>query len=124
MRPLPPVRLGPPCRRPILNATTSSLYARRYTTLTFDALFFATRDVIVSGMKDIRWIPVALVVFLVSSGKALAWAQEGHAAIAALAEDLISPHTRAKVQEFLNQLVHNDLISIASLANLCLIPLS
>src|SRR6266446_434953 len=27
----PPVRLGPPCRRPILNATTSPLYARRYT---------------------------------------------------------------------------------------------
>src|SRR6516162_9089194 len=27
-----PVRLGPPCRRPILNATTSLLYARRYTT--------------------------------------------------------------------------------------------
>src|SRR6266436_1583478 len=32
MRPLMPVRLGPPCRRPILNATTSPLYARRYTT--------------------------------------------------------------------------------------------
>ena len=31
MRPLPPVRLGPPCRRPILNATTSPLYVRRYT---------------------------------------------------------------------------------------------
>ena len=28
---LPPVRLGPPCRRPILNATTSPLYVRRYT---------------------------------------------------------------------------------------------
>jgi hypothetical protein len=28
---LTPVRLGPPCRRPILNATTSSLYARRCT---------------------------------------------------------------------------------------------
>src|SRR6267154_1774080 len=27
----PPVRLGPPCRRPILNATPSPLYARRYT---------------------------------------------------------------------------------------------
>src|ERR1700730_13700482 len=26
-----PVRLGPPCRRPILNATMSSLYERRYT---------------------------------------------------------------------------------------------
>src|SRR5271166_3357575 len=31
MRPLRPVRLGPPCRRPILNATTSPLYARRCT---------------------------------------------------------------------------------------------
>ena len=30
---LPPVRLGPPCRRPILNATTSPLYARRCTRL-------------------------------------------------------------------------------------------
>jgi hypothetical protein len=30
-RPLTPVRLGPPCRRPILNATTSPLYARRCT---------------------------------------------------------------------------------------------
>src|SRR5208282_6484674 len=29
--PLLPVRLGPPCRRPILNATPSLLYARRYT---------------------------------------------------------------------------------------------
>jgi len=28
---LPPVRLGPPCWRPMLNATTSSLYARRCT---------------------------------------------------------------------------------------------
>ncbi len=28
---LRPVRLGPPCRRPILNATTSPLYVRRYT---------------------------------------------------------------------------------------------
>src|SRR5258708_29315783 len=27
----PPVRLAPPCRRPILNATPSPLYARRYT---------------------------------------------------------------------------------------------
>src|SRR5271157_1840734 len=34
MRPLLPVRLGPPCRRPILNATTSPLYARRYTRTT------------------------------------------------------------------------------------------
>src|SRR5271166_3689319 len=31
MLPLLPVRLLAPCRRPILNATTSSLYARRYT---------------------------------------------------------------------------------------------
>src|ERR1700759_946105 len=28
---LAPVRLGPPCRRPILNATTSPLFARRCT---------------------------------------------------------------------------------------------
>src|SRR6516164_2204903 len=35
MRPLPPVRLGPPCRRPILNATTSPLYVRRCTRLPF-----------------------------------------------------------------------------------------
>jgi hypothetical protein len=76
---------------------------------------------ILVGMKDIRWIPVALAVFLVSGGKALAWGQEGHAAIAALAEDLISPHTRAKVQELLNQGGDKDLVSIASWADLVLI---
>ncbi len=32
---LTPVRLGPPCRRPILNATTSPLYVRRYTSYGF-----------------------------------------------------------------------------------------
>src|SRR5207249_8745411 len=31
MSPLPPVRLGPTCRRPILHAMVPSLYARRYT---------------------------------------------------------------------------------------------
>jgi hypothetical protein len=31
VRPLPPVRLGPPCRRPILNATKPKGFRRRYT---------------------------------------------------------------------------------------------
>jgi hypothetical protein len=72
-------------------------------------------------MKDIRWVPIALALFLTCSGKALAWGQEGHAAIAALAEDLISPNTRAKVQELLNQGGDKDLVSIASWADLVLI---
>src|SRR6516164_2658912 len=72
-------------------------------------------------MKDIRWIPIALLLFLVSSENALAWAQEGHAAIAALAENLISPKTRTKVQELLNQGGDKDLVSVASWADLVLI---
>ena len=31
MRPFPPVPLGPPCRPPILTATTSPLYVRQHT---------------------------------------------------------------------------------------------
>jgi hypothetical protein len=43
-----PVRLGPPCRRPILNATMASLYARRYTSRSKaiagnSAIFFGTK---------------------------------------------------------------------------------
>src|SRR5580692_1835193 len=47
MRPLPPVRLGPPCQRPILNATTSPLYARRYTTTT--GLLLGLRNLLCAG---------------------------------------------------------------------------
>jgi hypothetical protein len=42
LRPLTPVRLGPPCRRPILNATTPSLYARRCTR--YDRCAVKSRD--------------------------------------------------------------------------------
>jgi len=72
-------------------------------------------------MKEIRWIPIVLVVFLISTGRAFPWAQEGHAAIAALAADLISPNTRTKVQELLKQGGDKDLVSIASWADLVLV---
>jgi len=72
-------------------------------------------------MKEIRWIPIVLVVFLISTGRAFPWAQEGHAAIAALAADLISPNTRTKVQELLKQGGDQDLVSIASWADLVLV---
>jgi hypothetical protein len=45
--------------------------------------------------------------------KAFAWSQEGHAAVAAIAEHLISPDTRTKVQELLAQGGDTDLSSVA-----------
>jgi len=74
-----------------------------------------------SEMKDIRWIAIALSLFLVSSGRAFAWAQEGHAAIAALAEELISPKTRTNIQDLLATGGDKDLVSIASWADAVLI---
>ena len=72
-------------------------------------------------MKDIRWIPIALSLLLVSSGRALAWAQEGHAAVAALAEELISAKTRTKIQDLLATGGDKDLVSVASWADAVLI---
>jgi len=72
---------------------------------------------IVVGMKDIRWIPIALSFLLATGGTALAWAQEGHAAVAALAAELISPKTRTKIQDLLATGGDKDLVSVASWAD-------
>jgi S1/P1 Nuclease len=73
------------------------------------------------GMKDIRWIPIALSFLLATGGTALAWGQEGHAAIAALASELISPKTRTKIQDLLATGGDKDLVSVASWADAVLI---
>ena len=60
------------------------------------------------------WIPVGgFVICVLCCERAFAWGQEGHAAIAAIAEHLISPTTETKVQELLAKSGDKDLISIA-----------
>ena len=68
-------------------------------------------------MKELVWIPVGFAICVLCSEKALAWAQEGHAAVAAIAEHLISPTTQTKVQELLAEGGDRDLVSIASWAD-------
>jgi hypothetical protein len=70
-----------------------------------------------AGMNKVAWIPIGFAIFMVCSQKTLAWTQEGHAAVAAIAEHLISPTTQAKVQELLAQGGDKDLVSIASWAD-------
>lgn len=74
-------------------------------------------------MKELVWIPVGLAVFVFSSEKSLAWSQEGHAAVAAIAEHLISPATQTKIQELLAKGGDKDLISVASWADQVIIAL-
>lgn len=77
----------------------------------------SAHSVIVAGMNKVVWIPVGFAISILCSEKALAWAQEGHAAVAAIAEHLISQTTRIKVQELLAKGGDKDLISIASWAD-------
>ena len=72
-------------------------------------------------MKDIRWIPIAFSFLVAFGGRAFAWGQEGHAAVAALAAELISPNTRTKIQELLAKGGDKDLVSAASWADAVLI---
>ena len=72
-------------------------------------------------MKDIRWIPIALSFLLATGGTVLAWAQEGHAAVAALAAELISPKTRTKIHDLLATGGDKDLVSVACWADAVLI---
>jgi nuclease S1 len=65
-------------------------------------------------MKEVVWIPVAYTVLVLCSEKALTRTTEGHAAIAEIAEQLISPATRIKVQKLLSKDTDEDLVSIAS----------
>jgi hypothetical protein len=68
-------------------------------------------------MTKLAWIPVGFAICVLCSEKALPWAQEGHAAVAAIAENLISPATQTKVQALLAEGGDKDLISIASWAD-------
>jgi hypothetical protein len=68
-------------------------------------------------MKKLVWIPVGFAICVLCREEALAWAQEGHAAVAAIAEQLISPATQTKVQELLAEGGDKDLVSIASWAD-------
>jgi S1/P1 Nuclease len=74
-------------------------------------------------MKQFLWIPVSFAIWVFLSEKSLAWGQEGHAAIAAIAQHLISPATQTKVQELLAEGGEKDLISIASWADQVIIAL-
>jgi hypothetical protein len=77
----------------------------------------SARAVIVANMNKVVCIPVGFAISILCNEKALAWAQEGHAVVAAIAENLISPSTRIKVQELLSTGGDKDLISIASWAD-------
>jgi hypothetical protein len=68
-------------------------------------------------MMKLAWIPVGFAICALCSGKTLAWAQEGHAAVAAIAQNLVSPTTQIRVQELLAKSGDKDLISIASWAD-------
>jgi hypothetical protein len=65
-------------------------------------------------MTKLSWMVIGLVICFFGNKKVFAWAQEGHAAIAALAQNLISPATRTRVQELLAKGGDTDLVSIAS----------
>jgi S1/P1 Nuclease len=68
-------------------------------------------------MKKLVWFPVGFAICVLCSEKALAWAQEGHAAVALIAEHLISPTTQTKVQRLLAEGGDKDLVSVASWAD-------
>jgi hypothetical protein len=68
-------------------------------------------------MTKIAWIVAGFAIVVLGSEKALAWAQEGHAVVAAIAENLLSPVTQAKVQKLLAEGGDKDLISVASWAD-------
>lgn len=65
----------------------------------------------------LAWIPVGFAICVLCSERALPWGQEGHAAVAAIAENLISPATQTKVQALLAEGGDKDLVSIASWAD-------
>jgi hypothetical protein len=73
----------------------------------------SVRAVIIARVKEFVWIPVGFMICVLCSDRAFAWAQEGHAAVAAIAEHLISPTTRTKVQELLAKGGDTNLVSIA-----------
>jgi len=71
----------------------------------------------IARMMKPAWIPIGFVICIICSETALPWAQEGHAAIAAIAKGLISPATQTKVQALLATGGDRDMVSIASWAD-------
>jgi S1/P1 Nuclease len=65
----------------------------------------------------VRLLAIVLVLILGSSRLALGWGAEGHRAIAALAQELISRRTRGKAQELLSLCGERDLISASTWAD-------
>jgi hypothetical protein len=64
-----------------------------------------------------RLLGIVLVLISGSIRVALGWGAEGHRAIAALAQELISTQTREKAQELLSQCGERDLVSASTWAD-------
>jgi hypothetical protein len=92
-------------------------FVKSLTTHVVRGVAFSFHIVTIALMKEVVWIPIALAIFVLSVEKGLAWTTEGHAAVARIAEQLISPSTQAKVQELLATGADKDLVSVASWAD-------
>jgi hypothetical protein len=68
-------------------------------------------------MKHGKWIAIVLALGLLYAPDVFAWQQQGHAAIAALAEQLVSPNAKERIAKLLGQGGDKDLVSIASWAD-------
>jgi hypothetical protein len=72
-------------------------------------------------MKELVWFLTGFIICVLCGDKTLAWGREGHAAVAEIAEHLISPTTQAKVQELLAKGGNTDLVSVALWADYVII---
>jgi len=71
-------------------------------------------------MRNSWLIPLIIGICIFSNDRAFAWGPEGHAAIALIAEGLLSSNTEAAIHDLLVQGGDKDLVSIASWADLVL----
>jgi hypothetical protein len=63
--------------------------------------------------NPVRWSILLIIAALLQVRSALAWGPEGHRAVAALAEELVSPATKARVKAILAQDQSADLASVS-----------
>jgi S1/P1 Nuclease len=68
-------------------------------------------------MKSTKRVAIAFSLCLLCCSRAGAWQQQGHAIIAALAEQMISPKTKESIDKLLREAGDKDLVSIASWAD-------
>jgi hypothetical protein len=68
-------------------------------------------------MRSLLPVLIGLAFSGLSSQQAFAWAREGHEVVAIIAERLISPDTRAKVNQLLTEGGDVDLVSVACWAD-------